>query len=566
MKPSKKELEKEFLDEEGVAKKRLTASIDEIDLKMAEKAIIKNYASLLDLQSQIDRKLGLPFRKKSSLFRLIVICFGAILELNFEQVGALFGLDRNPELNRFLSKFTDIPSISEEELCKTKKELGCFWEAIKELAYLIKEDYHLFYQAYNDSEFIALLKIKPKNRPYGAARLLKGINMTRWFKSEIIPEKEPYPKSLLLRALFYNTLIMPKNSTAGLAKLLGERIFNIQKTYVDIGYSLGFYFEIPSKKTLYRFVKSLTQDWVYQLMLENTAELIRIGCADISMLLVDSSEIFGRKDDSDLPAINRARATHKMTYRIQLICDPNQIPLIAVARLGTEIDQVGFLSVKEGLLHIKKIAAQHQRKIEFVIYDAGYFNLENLKLVQEVLGAKPIFNINPRRDKHLKALKGLLEKYRKKYYEKLHDASLSIADQTQLLQEVKTLIFERIDEMCWGFVQMESEQHKLIGQYILSVGAENFLELYARRNVIEGLIGVDKSKYLDLTGKKNKILILGQENVAVRVLLILVGLQFKALTNYRILKRQNGVMKDLYWMNCSELVLNYENMPYQEND
>ena len=90
---------------------------------------------------------------------------------------------------------------------------------------------------------------------------------------------------------------------------------------------------------------------------------------------------------------------------------------------------------------------------------------------------------------------------------------------------------------------------------------ENFLEIYARRNVIEGLIGVGKSAYLDLSNKKNKILVIGQEKVSIKVLLILIGLQFRALTNYRVLRRQNLVMKDLYWVNLSEIVINYENMP-----
>ncbi|MHA1301690.1 MAG: hypothetical protein ACTSO9_19895 [Candidatus Helarchaeota archaeon] len=50
------------------------------------------------------------------------------------------------------------------------------------------------------------------------------------------------------------------------------------------------------------------------------------------MLLTDNTEIFGRRDEKDLPGKNRDRATHTMTYKIQIICDPNQIPLLEEMR------------------------------------------------------------------------------------------------------------------------------------------------------------------------------------------------------------------------------------------
>ncbi len=566
MSSEKKMLEKEFLSNKLNPKYRLTGKIDETDIKIAEKAIVKNYDALFNLQERIKKSTEHQFRSKSIMFRIIVICLGAVFELNFEQLGLLFILDINPELNYFLSKFANISSISQEELCKTKKDFDMFWKEIKDLAYIVKDDYHLFYQEHNDSEFIELLKNDGKKRPYGVALLLKGINMARWFRSEIIPSDKTFPKTGLLRALFYGALMVHRRSTAGLIEVLNEHVYNTPEGFVDIGYSLGFYFGIPSTKTLYRFVKSLGTDMMAGIMMENTEELIRIGCADIGMLLVDSTEIFGRKDDEDLPAVNRDRATHKMTYRVQIICDPNQIPLIAVTRLGNEIDLTGFKSVIDGLLYIKNVAERNGRKIEYVLIDAGYFDQDNLSKVVNLIGAKPIFNINPRRNPHLKMLRKLFEKYSKKYYEKLHDASLPATEQIGILEEAKSLIFDRIEIICWDLIQTNQEFNKFIAQIILSVGIENFLDIYARRNVIEGLIGVGKSTYLELTNKKNKILVMGQEKVSIKVLLILIGLQFRALTNYRILQKQNGVMKDLYWVNLSEILMNYQNIPIQEFD
>lgn len=565
MKPEKNQLKKEFLKPKLGAKARITAKLDEEDIKIAEKAMIKNYEDLLNLENRIEKSAEYHFRRKSILFRLIVVCLGAIFELNFEQLGLLFIYDKNPELTRFLSKFTNSPSISEEELCKTKTYFEAFWKELEGLAYQIKADYHLFYQEYTDAEFLEILKRDKRKRPYGVALLLKGINMARWFRSEIIPMNQTYPNTSLLRALFYGALMVRKRGIAGLAQVLGEPVFNLAEEYVDLGYSLGFYFGVPSVKTLYRFINRLEPTQLYQIMKENTEELIRIGCADIGMLLVDSTEIFGRKDDPDLPAKNRKRATHKMTYRIQVICDPNQIPLIAITRLGTEIDVTGFMPVFDGLLYIKSVADQQGKQIEYVLVDAGYFDQPNLERIRTELGAQPIFNINPRRDPDLKELRSLFGTYGKKYYENLHDASLSRTEQIKVLQEAKQQIFDPIEQKCWEFVQAGTELKKIVGREILSVGVENFLDIYVRRNVIEGLIGVGKSAYLDLSNKKNKLRVMGQERVSIKVLLILIGLQFRALTNYRILRRENLVMKDLYWVKLSEILVRHEQIPLQEN-
>ncbi|MHA1380408.1 MAG: hypothetical protein ACTSRG_18740, partial [Candidatus Helarchaeota archaeon] len=98
-----------------------------------------------------------------------------------------------------------------------------------------------------------------------------------------------------------------------------------------------------------------------------------------------------------------------------------------------------------------------------------------------------------------------------KYYAKLHNTSLSIAEQTEILKETKQDIFDKIETKCWELVQTGRELDKKVANLILSVGVENFLDLYVRRNVIEGLIGVGKETYIDLTNKKNKILVMGSE-------------------------------------------------------
>ncbi|MHA1380505.1 MAG: hypothetical protein ACTSRG_19235, partial [Candidatus Helarchaeota archaeon] len=219
-------------------------------IKIAEKTVIKNYDDLLDLDDKIRRSMELKFRSKSILFRLIVICLRAVLEMNFEQLGLLLTLDRSPKLSRLLKEFKNIPSISEEELCKTKKYFEPFWKDIEDLAFKIKADYHSLYQEHADLKFIKQLLSNKKKRPYGIALLLKGLNFARWYGSEIIPRDKTYSNSSLLRALFHGSLMVIKRGTAGLNEDLNEPIFNTSEGYIDIGDSLGFYFGIPSLTTL----------------------------------------------------------------------------------------------------------------------------------------------------------------------------------------------------------------------------------------------------------------------------------------------------------------------------
>ncbi|MHA1301689.1 MAG: hypothetical protein ACTSO9_19890 [Candidatus Helarchaeota archaeon] len=276
MSTKKIELENKFSKPLDTNSTRIYGIIDEMDIKIAEQAIIKNYDDLTQLADKIEKSIEIKFRTKSVLFRTIVICLGAIFEFNFEKLGRTFVLDESPELDRFLGEFSNIPSISEEELCMTKKYFSEFWGEVKEIAFKIKSDYHSIYQKYNDSRYIELLKKFKKNRPYSITLMLKGINFSRWYKSEIIPESNTYPKSLLLKALFYGAIMARKRSIVGLVAILNEHIMDTPKGYIDIGYGLGFYFGIPSLKTFYRYVNSLSVDFLSGIMLENAEELVWI--------------------------------------------------------------------------------------------------------------------------------------------------------------------------------------------------------------------------------------------------------------------------------------------------
>ncbi len=83
MKTKKIQIEKEFFKPSVNAKARVVAKLSEEDIKIAEKAIIKNYDDLLNLENRIEKSTPFQFRQKFILFRLIVICLSAIFELNF---------------------------------------------------------------------------------------------------------------------------------------------------------------------------------------------------------------------------------------------------------------------------------------------------------------------------------------------------------------------------------------------------------------------------------------------------------------------------------------------------
>ncbi|MHA1381006.1 MAG: hypothetical protein ACTSRG_21775, partial [Candidatus Helarchaeota archaeon] len=68
MNPKKIELEKKFSKLLDANSTRIYGIIDEIDIKIAEQAIIKNYDDLTQLADKIEKSIEIKFRTKSVLF------------------------------------------------------------------------------------------------------------------------------------------------------------------------------------------------------------------------------------------------------------------------------------------------------------------------------------------------------------------------------------------------------------------------------------------------------------------------------------------------------------------
>ncbi|MHA1248547.1 MAG: hypothetical protein ACTSRP_01010 [Candidatus Helarchaeota archaeon] len=65
------------------------------------------------------------------------------------------------------------------------------------------------------------------------------------------------------------------------------------------------------------------------------------------------------------------------------------------------------------MLKLKNIANKYNKKIDFFLADARYFDKSNLKFISENLDAKYIVDINPRRSKNLSKIKKYLNNCKK---------------------------------------------------------------------------------------------------------------------------------------------------------
>jgi len=99
---------------------------------------------------------------------------------------------------------------------------------------------------------------------------------------------------------------------------------------------------------------------------------------------------------------------------------------------------------------------------------------------------------------------------------------------------------------------------QLIAKEILKIGIENYLIIYRRRSVIEGLFGSLKEYYKIAGSSNSKLMIKKGENIGIFALLICIGLQIHSLTKYRLIKNNIAPIKSIYAVRLSELILYYE--------
>ena len=512
---------------------------------------------LQDLAEFIERELKFDYRRKSAIFRILIFIIMGIFRTNMCQTPIILNCEKNKELIDFLASFSNETTISEQEISRTWDDFQPFRDKIIELVWKIKDEYHKEYSKIADSSFMNYIKDFKRKMEYNNIDKLECINFTKYYPEQIIPINLKYPDDLLLKSVNYGRMSW-YNGTYSLVRAVSE-IWELSGGIYDtiIARGLGFYIYVPGKDKFYSYMRELDEQFVEDIMLDFTEKLIKEGVVDIYQIMIDSTSVAKRKDELDDKSRKHERGAPDQCYKFQLIADASQTPLIIVRREGEEYDSNGLKNIMNRILKLKKIADKYNKKIEYFLADAGYFDLENLKFIKEKLGAKFIVDINPRRSTNLKKIKKQLNECKKLisliYKKKGVKPSDKSRAEITLRKKISTLesFLKRVKDKGTGIEQ-------LIAKEILKIGIENYLIIYRRRSVIEGLFGSLKEYYKIAGNSNSKLMIKKGENIGVFALLICIGLQIHSLTKYRLIKNNIAPIKSIYAVRLSELILYYE--------
>jgi hypothetical protein len=322
------------------------------------------------------------------------------------------------------------------------------------------------------------------------------------------------------------------------------------------GMNLGFYSASPKLDKLYKFAKAIPLNILRAIMNSNAQQLIELGNPSILTLIGDSTSCLARKDDPDAPYLENQRQTLTRTHKYQTLCDGNGIPLYQIRRPGQEHDAVGGLELKDALRNAVSLARTHGKEVPFIILDAGYFSEQIIRFIKEELKSTPIIDINPSNSAKLQAIKQSIEAIKLKWRELDKVGSGDMPT----IQRIETEIFAEFSHLKLLLTKASKEGtefEKLVAKIILKVGPEEYLQIYRNRAVIEGLFGLIKSCYY-LLGRPDRVLpIKGAEEVEIHGLLTIIAMQFLALFNYKLLKKETNLLRAMYYIKLSELKIYY---------
>ncbi|MHA1232939.1 MAG: transposase, partial [Candidatus Helarchaeota archaeon] len=476
------------------------------------------------LSDQIEMELKNEYRRKSVAFRVLIFIMMGVFRVNMNQMVTLLNCTKNTMLKKFIALFSKEDSIFEQEISNTWETFKKYKDDIINLTWKIKEQYHKEYARLADSSYIKYIKDFKRRIEYNNVDKLECIDFTKYYPNQIIPIGLKYPDDLMLKAVIYGRMSW-YNGTYSLARAVSE-LWELENDTTDtvIARGLGFYVYVPGKDKFYNYMKDLSEEFVENIMMDFTEILVKNGVIDLQQIIIDSTTAMKRSDDMDEKAKNHKRGSPDQCYKFQFIADASQTPLIIVRRNGEEYDTTGFKKIKDRMLKLKKIANKYNKKIDFFLADAGYFDKSNLKFISESLGAKYIIDINPRRSKNLSKIKKYLNNCKK----------------------LISIIYSR--------KSIKSSDRRKAEITLDS----NYLIIYRRRSVIESLFGSLKEYYKIAGNYNNKLRLKSGEKIGVFALLICIGLQIHSITKYRLLKDNIRPIRSLYTVRLSELILNYE--------
>ncbi|HUX98784.1 MAG TPA: transposase [Candidatus Deferrimicrobium sp.] len=523
------------------------------------RAMEENLAALNVLSETIESHESTEFRRKSLDFRLFIYLMQAVFRVNPTQVEIILNNPLNTDLIAFIAEFSPETTISQQEISEMQHLFTKYKDAITEVAWAVKRSYHIIYATMSDTTFLDLIEETGRKVAYNNVDKLECVDFTQFYPDQIFPECATYPDDLLLKCLIYGKLAL-FSRTFGLVKEL-NRPWELPTGGLDftIARGLGFYTYRPGKDKIYGFMNALSEDFLEEIMMHFTETLIRTGIADPRQLMIDSTSLYARKDDPDVKQLKTKRGDPSQCYKVQILCDLEQTPLVVLRRPGEENDAEGFENCRPKLLQIKTMVDKYGLQLEYFLGDAGYFGQSIIDFIQRQLGAKFVLDINPRQSSRFTRVKQLFADYRKLAADLRQKKKFSEAEHQRMIYQQYEIVKSLKCELDECEMHGTAFEH-LVARAILNIGVENYLLIYRRRAVIEGLIGHLKDYYY-LAGKTNsKLQIKGGEQVSVHCLLIFLAVQINAMIRYRLLKHNIRVNQNLFGVKLSEFFLHYESV------
>jgi hypothetical protein len=509
------------------------------------------------LSGRIETEVQIDFRRKSMDFRLLVFFLQAVFRANPSQIEVILNNPLNKELREFIAQCSPENTISQQEISDMQPIFAKYKSEIVQLAWDIKTTYHSFCATSSDETFLQLIQETRRKTVYNNVEKLECFDFTRFYPDQLIPEGSPYPDDVMLKLVLYGKQAM-LSSTFALAQEI-SRPWDLPGYGLDflIARGLDFYVQYPGKDKIYEFMNGLTEPFLEEIMATHTDQLIREGIADPRQVLMDSTTLYARKDDPDIQQREVKRGSPGLCYKMQILCDLEQTPLLVIRRPGEENDAKGFQRCEPRLLRIKSTVEACGLHIDYFLADAGYFGPDIIDFIQAKLEATFVIDLNPKHSARFAAIKTLFEAYRtqsaairrKKKFGKGERRRTTY----QLYHIVQALTSEL--ERCEREGTVWEQE---VARKILQLGVENYLLIYRRRATIEGLIG-NLKEYHGLAGKTNsRLKVKGGEKVGVHCLLIFIAVQLNALTRYRLMKHNIHVNQNLFAVKLSDFLLNYE--------
>jgi len=428
---------------------------------------------------------------------------------------------------------------------------------ITEVAWKVKRNYHTIYATLSDTTFLELIEGTGRQVAYNNVEKLEGIDFTKFYPDQLFPEGVKYPDDLLLKSLIYGKLAL-FNRTLGLVKEL-NRPWELPTGELDftVARGLGFYTYHPGKDKIYEFINNLSEEFLESVMMKFTETLIQTGVADPRQLMIDSTDLYARQDDPDVTEALTKRGSPGRCHKVQILCDLEQTPLLVLRHRGEENDALGFEKCQPKLLQIHEMIEKRGLRVDFFLGDAAYFGQEIIDFIQRQLKADFVLDINPRNSSRLIRLKELFEEYRNLSAKLGQKAKLSEAERQDMIHALYQVV-KRLKEALKDCEHQGTDFEFRVARAILNMGVENYLLIYRRRAVIEGLIGHLKDYYYLAGNTNSKLQIKGSEHVGVHCLLVFIAVQTNAMTRYRLLKHNIRVNQNLFGVKLSEFLLHYE--------